>query len=259
MTYFVEVRPTVKRTSAPRLAPLDTVNEFTGFRSVYGYLPETAQHITETGSTRDLRGEIVYSDKLFVDFDNTDPSAMIEWLIAAGIGFEIYNSGNRSTHLHVDIEPMLGAWVPAAQKAWMRTRAPTADMTFYHAAGQYRLPRTFHSKTGRAKELVKRHDGQALVINQAPAPVFTIGHSFDESSQERLFQLLSQSQGVGGRSRHLWLIATTCARLGMSFDEACSKLAWWNDNMSADNPHTTGVLVRQCESAYQQVLRSAIG
>ena len=252
MTYFVEVRTTKRRSGQPRLVPLTEISNYTGFRSVYAYDTVLVDEIKAAGSTGNLRGQAVYSETLLIDFDDHDPAEFVAYLRSTGIGFEAWDSGGRSVHIHIPVTAMYGPWVPAAQKAWVKKHAPTADISFYHPAGMYRLPRTIHEKHGRAKSLIESQQGSVLTI---PEPliqesVFKVSAGQD-ATQEQLYSLITQRQGIGNRSRHIWLISTVCAELGLPFDTAVEHLEFWNSNFAAE-PHTLSVLVRQCESAYRR-------
>lgn len=256
MTYFVEIRATTRRTGPIRLVPLAEVDQHTGFRSVFCYSDEVADLIRESGSTRELQGVSVYSDTLFVDFDNQDPGPFRQALVERGVGFQAYDSGNRSCHFHIPVEPMEGPWVPLAQKQFMKGLAPEADLSFYHAAGQYRLPRTYHSKTGRPKTLIEQVEGKLLVIPKTEPREFRISLAGSDASEEYLHLLLTQRAAVGARSMHLFKIAITGAELGKTPEDVLDDLRYWNENF-AERPHSDSVLMRNCVGAFERVSRRA--
>jgi len=255
MSYFVEVRPLPKRVGRVKLVRLEDVGNYTGFRSVYAYSADTAALIEDEQSTRSLRGVPVYSDTVFVDFDDTDSSDFKARLIAAGLAFDVFDSGNRSVHYHVKYEPKFGSGVPAAQKAWVADLSNgKADVSFYHTAGQFRLVGTPHSKTGRIKTLTERHTGKALslVEKEVPPPI-----ALDQGgSEERLGLLITACVGVGHRSAHCFKIAICAVELGRSFDEVMYLLQLWNANQTA--PHSEHTLERHCRDAFQRAARRAI-
>lgn len=251
---FVEVRQTQRRLGAPVLVPLEEVRKHTGFRSVYCYDEVVAQHIQDSRSTRDLRGVLVHSDTLFLDFDNVDNTYFRDFLIRQGIGFELYDSGNRSMHYHIPITPMAGITVPAAQKAWVKQHAPDADMSFYHPSGQYRLPRTYHAKTGKPKILVQSYSGQLLSIPEYRASNVPVAFRTEGGSRESLIMLLVTRKGEGGRRPHIFQLATCAAELGMDFEETLEHLRWWNSHR-CDSPHEEAVLQQQAVGAYRYISR----
>lgn len=254
--YWIEVRSTIQRVGPPRLVPLADVGKYTGFRSVCAYDDETAELIREQGSTRFLRGRPVYADVLLVDFDNTDPSPFRNYLRSAGLAFEEYDSGNRSAHFHIPLVPIFGAWVPEAMKRFMKEHGPTADMSFYHPAGQYRLPGTYHAKRpGRCKTLIAKSDGQPLTL-EPPLKHKELSFEFaeNEDAEAQLFLLITQAKGEGHRSMHLWRIAATAAEAGRTFDEALEHMRFWNSRFAAV-PHDDSVLQKHCESAFRRQAR----
>jgi hypothetical protein len=252
--YWVEVRPTVRRSGAPKLVPLQDVNAYTGFRSAFAFPEDVAEFIREGSSTRDIQGLSVYSDMLFVDFDNQDSTTFREFLLHEGLSFTQWDSGHRSQHYHVALQAMEGPWVPLAQKNWTKAHAPTADISFLHAAGMYRLPRTYHAKTGKQKELIEDHAGKLLVIPPPNVKEFKLSVINTEKSEEDLLALLCQRATVGGRSMHLFKIAATSAELGHTPDSALEALRYWNANF-AERPHSDSVLIRNCVSAFERVAR----
>lgn len=151
------------------IKPLDEV-EFTklrGFRSVYMYGEKAYNRIIEQQAVRGLNAFPVYSDTLFVDFDDGDSSIkrFQSILDSAGVGYELYFSGKKGHHFHVQIEPMWGSSVPWSQKMWVASLGiDTADTSIYRHTGLIRLPGTIHQDTGKKKELLLRKDGRRLEI-----------------------------------------------------------------------------------------------
>jgi hypothetical protein len=251
MSYFVEIRTTVKRRSTIEIVPLEEVDQYTGFRSVYAFDAETVETIKEARSTRNLGNAQVYSDTLFVDFDGTDPASFRAALVALGVGFSVFDSGNRSIHFHVPIVPMLGAWIPQAQKDWVKKNAGgLADISFYHAAGMYRLPRTHHVKTGRAKVLTEQVAGGLLEIPKQVNKVIPLpGMSERERSEEGLTHILLRRAGIGGRTAHLFKLVSYAHGLGRSYDEALEMAQLWNAVFTAV-PLAAQAVEDQCYRIY---------
>lgn len=256
MTYWAEVRATVRRSGPPRLVPLADVDRYTGFRSIVAYDDATADRIREQSSTADLRGTAVYADTLFVDFDGHDPLAFRKWLQGSGLAWQEYDSGNRSVHLHIPLTPICGAWVTDAMKVWTRQHAPTADISFLHPAGMYRLPGTYHPKQpGRRKELVAEAAGAPLALPEPTERQYTMP-KIAASSRDEFFAMLTQQQGEGHRRPFLWRLATTGAEAGMEFDEVYEHACFWNERFCIP-PHEDSVVLRQCESAFKRLGRRA--
>lgn len=253
--YWVEIRPTVRRVGRPRLVSLHDVGQYRGFRSVFAFDDDTKALIEEAGTTANLRGTAVYADTLFFDFDGHDPTDFRRYLHGSGLAFSEWASGGRSVHFHVRLEPVFGSWVPLACKLWTREHAPTADTSFLHPTGMYRLPHTFHAKyAGRRKELVHAQEGVALVLREPAArPVPAV---VPESSLDQLYFLLTASKGPGHRSGHIWLLATTAAECGLPVDDALDKIRDWNARQTA--PQTERVILQQIDSAYRRAQRTAL-
>jgi len=254
--YWIEIRSSVRRQGAPRLVPLADVGKYSGFRSVFAYDDTVADLIRANRSTYGLRDAPVYADTLLVDFDRSDGTSLRTYLDTNGIGYECWDSGNRSVHLHIPISPIYGAWVPAALRDWVQERAPDADLTFYHQSGQYRLPHTFHAKNpGHCKTRLYEQAGSLLVIEQPPPKIraFTM-HDEDTDKAGKFFVLLLAKQGKGGRNQYVWRLAMTGAEAGMGFDETLEHLVWWRDRMCYP-PLADHELVAQCKSAYRRVSR----
>ena len=254
MSYYVEIRAGVRRTGPPRLVPLDEVSKHLGFRSVFCFDADTASLINELGSTSNLRGRPVYCDVLLLDFDQGDPVEFREWLRSSGLAFETYDSGGRSIHFHIPVEPVFGPWVPAAAKKWVQQHSKGADISFYHPAGMYRLPGTFHAKhAGRSKHLIEEGGTNKLVLTEPPAretrPFEATG------SREEFFLLLLESREPGGRQPFMWRLAMTAAQAGMELEETLENVRWWNERQA--QPHPDHIVERQCLSAYNQLTRRA--
>jgi hypothetical protein len=252
--YWVEVRAGLRRNGPPRLVPLDEVGKHQGFRSVFAYEGEVAEYIRESKSTSGLRGLPVYADTLFVDFDNGPADVLIALLQDRGIGYQLWHSGGRSQHLHIPIEPISGVWVPSALKRWMKKNAPGADLSFYHPAGMYRLPGTYHAKNvGQRKHLLDQRSGDKLVIHEPPTPQLHVPTATDSDfNVADLYAHSLISAAPGERQPRAWFLATKAFELGWDMEQVLEHLRWWNDTQ-CDPPHSDSVLVRQAQSALQQL------
>lgn len=138
-----------------------------GFRSVYMFGKEAYNKIKETNSLRGLSKLPVYSDTLFVDFD--DGSESIEQfkkvMTTSNIAWKMYFSGKKGFHFHIPIEPMWGRYVPYSQKQFILGLGfNTADTSIYKHTGLFRMPGTFHQDTGAEKSLVEEFEGNKLRI-----------------------------------------------------------------------------------------------
>ncbi len=257
MTYYVELRAAVRRTHAPRLVPLEQVAEHSGFRSVFAFDEATAQRIREQGGTGGLRNCPVYADTMFMDFDSHRPDEFLAWLAGSGLEHSIWDSGGRSVHVHIPMQPVFGAWVPRACKEWTKKHAPTADISFLHPAGVYRLAGTFHAKfPGRCKTLIGHAPGNLLVLAEPIGAARFTPQPLAESTPEHFFTMLTKAVGEGNRRPYAWQLATVAAECGMEFDDAVEHLLWWNSRL-VDPPHAPDAIIKQVESAYLRMARLA--
>lgn len=239
--YYVEHRPSLQRSTAPKMVPEEILDTCHGFRGVYAWLPLHAEEITRQGHMRDLDEYPVASNILFLDFDNNEQAAagFRQLLDQQGIAYEEYDSGNRSVHFHVSIVGMYGVDVPQRQKLWVKKNAPGADTSFYHKSGIYRLPGTFHVKNpGHFKRLVNHRSGRRLHVVVPDEEVrASIPSGEDSTELDFVLQRLLWAQiGEGDRTPHMYKIMKTAQRVGLSFDEALSELQYWNAERCAA-PH----------------------
>lgn len=224
-----------------------------GFRSVFAYDKETADFIRERGSTAKLLGFSVYADTLFMDFDGHDPTAFREWLLKSPLAFEEWDSGNRSVHFHIPLEPVYGVWVPEACKRWVKQHTPTADTSFYHPSGQYRLPGTYHVKRpGRRKELIAVRAGECLRLERPEIDIPIVRPAGEPKDAVNFFVCLMERVGEGARRPHAWRTAVQGLEAGIAYDEVMKCLLWWNDNYCVP-PHSDLAIAKQVEGAYHYV------
>lgn len=153
--------------SASNVRPFlqEQLDKHLGFRSVYMFNKETYNYIQEKNAVRSLSKFPVYSDMLFVDFDDGDKSieTFKKVMNTSGIGWEMYFSGRKGYHFHVPIEPMYGVYVPFSQKQFiLGLGIETADTSIYKHTGLFRTAGTYHNVTGNPKELVDKQDGNVL-------------------------------------------------------------------------------------------------
>lgn len=138
-----------------------------GFRSVYFFGQQAFDLIMKRNSVSGIDECPVFSDTLFVDFDDGDTSiVMFENILThSGIGYELFFSGRKGFHFHIPLIPMWGASVPYSQKMWIEsTGVKTADLSIYKHTGLIRLPGTIHEVTGVKKHQVKKFVGNPLNI-----------------------------------------------------------------------------------------------
>jgi hypothetical protein len=178
----------------------------------------------------------VYSDLLLVDFDDQPEAAHAMAEALREYDWVKFDSGGRSIHLHVRIEPMLGPWVPALQKAYMEQNFPKADLSIYRTSGIYRMAGTYHEKyPGRRKEIIETNiTGKSLILNVAiPEPTVALPPKDDEDLQDLLGNLLGMQIGKGttGRNYHAFKIAKVANRLGLDSGSTERLVDIWNSTL----------------------------
>ncbi len=243
MTWWTEIRAWQTRVGAPYFERLDQLEHTSclGFRSVYAYDDATKYQIECEKSTAGLTGVEVYSDQLLLDFDNCDPVDTLLWLYDEGYTHSVWHSGNRSVHVHVAINPMMGSYVPYSQRVWVQRHVPLADTTFYHYAGQFRLPGTRHEKTGRRKVLKHEHYGKRLEIPRTDKPEVTYSVRGNQAGKHSFFAHLLRVKGEGERTVYAWHLAKEAQARGMDLGEALHHILWWNHRHAKPPLHEDAV------------------
>jgi hypothetical protein len=256
INYLYEVRSSKVRREKIQLVHYSELGEYQGFRSLYGYTPETAMQIVESNSTAGLTGAPVYSDLLLVDFDDkpelghkmADELREYDWVK--------FNSGGRSIHLHVRIAPMFGPLVPALQKEWMAQHFPEADLSIYRTSGIYRLPGTRHESTGRCKKVLETNiTGKSLELKVTlPEKKVVFSAVEDQDLELMLFQLLGKEVNAGttGRNYHVFKIAKVANKLGIPPQSAEHLVRSWNSQRCFP-PLPTSSIDNTIKSAYREV------
>lgn len=239
MTILYEHRVGKIRHGTPKLLTSIGLEMCRGFRSVYGWPEEAVAHILQTRSTAGLKYFAVYADDLLLDFDNNQAAADAAqaWLLANNITHTMWDSGGRSVHFHIKIQPMLGRMVPASHKKFVAATFPGADLSFYHAAGMYRLPFTAHEKNpGRYKEMTGHLYKYTLDIPLLPeTPIFAAAAVLDIDDRAGTEQLLTYmmfkivNEG-DGRNHHAYKLTKIAKDLGYDFETAMDIVETWSDS-----------------------------
>jgi hypothetical protein len=228
---WCEVRAWQKRQGKPLFVHLDQLEGKRGFRSVYAYPAEVKKLIEERRSTADIHDQSVFSDKLFIDFDNVGCADTLEHLNDLGVEHSVWTSGNRSFHIHVTVEPMLGPDVPYSQRMWVQQNIPDqADLTFYTHAGQFRLPGTLHEKTGQRKVKIQSFGGEPLVIPIVKRQLSVTSPRGSSGGGFFMARLLKPAQEPGRRV-FAWHLAKSAFEEGVAYEEALTKILWWNERL----------------------------
>jgi len=258
-----ELRKQVKRMGKVILVDLEKLNNSTGFRSIYGFSEEAVEQIRENNSTRELKNFEFFSDTLFVDFDDQPEAAKEMEIALKDYQWEMYDSGGRSVHFHIKIEPMLGKDVPILQRRYMKANFPKSDVSIYKSTGMYRLTGTFHTKNrGCKKHLLKINEGKILSIGKVELEEdknrTNLSYDIDVDDPEFLEHQLNKKlhtnvvEGTIGRNNHVFMAACDCAKLGLD-EEACYRLiTTWNLKYCEPTLDSAGILAT-INSAYRSI------
>lgn len=170
------------------------------------------------------------------------------------VAFQLWHTGRRGAHFHVDIEPMAGSSIHKAQKEWVRRNVPGADLSIYNPTGQWRLPLTVHEKApGKIKRLVAEYPGKPLKIPEyvVPPPVGA-AVALPETTTHSLFMAnLMVRRGEGQRTPHLFILACNAHELGLPLDTAIRRVLWWNERY-ASPAHGVDYVARKVDEVYRQ-------
>jgi len=190
---YVEYRklPFRGKDEKPLLVKLDDpILKTGGFRSVYQVNEEGKKWIEERGSVGGFgdSGIPIWSPQLFVDFDDCyeDAEYLRGLLLHDGISFQMYDSGNRSIHFHIDREIDPSIDVPYSDKEYIKTIVPRADLSLYSHMHPFRLEGTIHEKTTKPKVLIDSFGGISLRIPNLCKPDYSILKS--KAAQVSIFE-----------------------------------------------------------------------
>lgn len=187
-----------------------------GFRSYFMFDSTQKALIEAQNNMVGLDTYDVYSDTLFIDFDehleNVTPCK--EKLIQEGLAFSLYESGSKGYHFHIKLDRLYkGADLPSKHKAWVEGLGiKGTDLSIYRHAGLFRLPGTRHKKTGRLKLLISNHDGKGLnldnvIVKHEPKSRISCSMSTPEKALNECLFLMINEPDVGGRFMKFWKMA----------------------------------------------------
>lgn len=238
--YFEVARTLMNRVT--RFATADELPRFTGFRSYYGFSEAVKLYCQEVGTTRGMRGTVVYSDTIFLDFDDAPQAAEAFWhaLIAEGVGFEVWDSGGRSIHFHIPHAPMWSDLLPYSHACWVRARTQGADMSLYQAGRIFRLPGTVHQKTMRQKVLLEKVEGKLAEVTLVK-PDTTVRFGQLVADGDGIAEIISVLENLvrrppeaGERNRRFYSVACSCFSCGFSGDFALELMNKVNEDLMED-------------------------
>lgn len=221
--------PTSHLGRPPRFYPSDLLRqEGCQFASVYAVRREDAEAISSTAGTAQGFKGIVWSQRLWVDFDNEEGAEAARQLLKEqGYDYVEYNTGNRGAHFGIVRDSNPSHLLPAQDRAWVVANMSGADLSLYWHLHLIRLPGAVHEVTGRRKTLVARQSGKTLILPKYVLAESSSSRTYPEGSKRSSifsrWQVVSKLTGSpvnGSRHKHLVELALALKRdTGLSFDE----------------------------------------
>jgi hypothetical protein len=155
------------------MVPEEDLPSKRGFTSVYGFDAKTAGFFKDAGTTKGAKHFPVYSERLWMDFDNADAECevVVNTAIERGLRVEVYDTGNRGYHVCLFHQPVFDKRLPYSQKAWIKDQKFNVDFCLYQAGHLLRLNGTRHEKTGRIKSLTFSQPGDIFELPLLDEPV----------------------------------------------------------------------------------------
>ena len=239
--------PTVKRFGEPQL--VEELEGRQGFRSVFGYPESTALAIRKQKSMRNISHLPVYCDTLFVDFDDQPAAAgtFCAYLDMEGIAYEEFDSGNRSYHYHIPVEPVVGSWVPRAAYDFARKHADGCDLSIYRHTGLFRLMGTWHEKRpGNLKTRIKAGEGRSITLKEPEH--WEAKHTADDQGVP-LGIITAKRVDSGGRRCYVYTIGSVCCKRNLPEEQALQIALEWNTN-NAIPPLDPEIVWQKVKEAY---------
>ncbi len=226
------------------------------FASVYAVRSEDAHCIEEAGTAAQFKG-IVWSQRLWVDFDNEEAGrAAQSKLKELKYDHCVYTTGNRGCHIGIARDARPSHLLPIQDKLWVKANLPGADLSLYWHLHLIRLPGAIHEATGKPKSLIYKVSGNALVL-----PSYTpeeVNKTVQESNPNRpsifsVWEIVSNLTGgeEGNRHQQLLTIAGALRNEGkVTMDEAMWVCAEINRGFSA--PKSTEEVERIVRWVYNE-------
>ena len=257
MGYYVEhARELFERRG--NMIPLDALTGKTGFRSVYALCEQDAEIVKEAKNSKGLSRFPVYSEELFMDFDNGADEAKkwFEWAKGRDFTATLYESGSKGYHLEILTIPHFGQNVPYSQQMLIKRLGAEADFSLYRHGSLYRLPGTKHKKTGRIKKVVDGHMGNRMLdYRLMDAPKVEIAVDYDEDCFEMaLIRILTlyrmQIDPRESRTQKLFGICKELQKSGISM-EAVYEIAHTLNVSWGDRAKDEGTIRRVAKEAFK--------
>lgn len=217
-----------------RMLPVSTLEAMPrlkdpGFRSVYLFYAEDAQSIISSGHSSGFARYEPTSDILFIDLDDGELQlpALEGALSQLGLAYEVWSSGGKGYHFHIQQEIVTGFDVPYSQRAFVESLGVKFDASIYQPNSLIALPNRKHPRTGKLKSLVRTVEGRPLMLPIVPTPESHKPFEFlEEGSEDQRVMALSMLAWLvkepekGKRHIAIWRTAKTMAAAGFSFEFA---------------------------------------
>jgi hypothetical protein len=176
-----------------------------------------------------------------MDFDDDEPSAAEAYytLINLGVGFEVWDSGGRSIHIHLPHSPITGYSLAYTHKKFIIDNNIRCDMSLYEEGRLFRLEGTVHLKTFKPKILLETVPGNLLHLERLePPPKSYESYGASEGIADMVLTLSSVlDNGIQrGRNAHatFFRITAALAHAGFSAEFALELLNRVNETLVDD-------------------------
>lgn len=240
------------------LLPFNEASQRPGFVSVFGFTKETVDHIRACNNTAGMRGLPLYTDLIYLDFDDNEAGAQHaeDTLDEMGISYEKYSTGRVGRyHFHIPCSPILRSDLPLRVGSWVEQNFTGYDASLYKTSGVIRTNGTFHSKApGKFKHLLHSVEGAIVDImketKDVMPKVYTGAGDTDAEAAEVLERLWLEPCFEGGRNRQVYRRAYLAKLAGKGVAETEELLRMWNELM-VHPPLREGEIITTVRSAYR--------
>lgn len=230
------------------------------FASVYAVRQEDARAIANAAGTAAGYRGVVWSRRLWVDFDNHEAADRAEeFLRKEGYDYVVYDTGGgRGRHIGILRAALPSHTLPIQDKLWATEYLPGCDLGLYWHLHLIRLPGALHERTGLPKRLLRRAEGRELTLppylpdEAEKATSHTAQQGTTRQSIFRIWEVASLLVGEPGESRHRQLVQLAKALRHdgkVSFEEACWVVV--EVNMGFVDPKPREEVIRIVKWAYE--------
>jgi hypothetical protein len=228
-----------------------------GFTSLYAVTEESAKAIRSTGTTKGFKG-VVWSERLWLDFDSYEAAERAETsLKEMGYDYIGYDTGGRGAHFGILRTTYPSHLLPYQDKRWAESFFPECDRSIYTHLHPFRLPNTYHEKTGSRKRMVCECVGKPIELPRIEEQVVSISAGSSDkqrsSSIFSCFRVMSSTIPVVNGQRHYQLVRLLYSlkeEAKVSAQEAFWWIAEWNKML--EEPKTDEELEKALRSIYER-------